>query len=158
MRFRTEKRERNLGHFKIICICHHAKNISLTCFLGHFILPPPRISPTLDKPDWLETIRSTSNLKLSYSPRFKSTSQAGWSSINWMTSFKAFACYLKFLILLTWRSPHLTESLFCSLIFSKTGVVSRTIARLKTGITSGHNFLTLAIFSYQKNKIESWLV
>ena len=29
-----------LGHFKNKCICHHVKNISFTCFLGHFIIPP----------------------------------------------------------------------------------------------------------------------
>ena len=26
--------------FKKICICHHVKNISFTCFSGHFIIPP----------------------------------------------------------------------------------------------------------------------
>ena len=40
-----QKRERNwkcsnFGHFKKICICHHVKNISFTCFSGHFIIPP----------------------------------------------------------------------------------------------------------------------
>ena len=30
----------NFGHFKKICICHHVKNISFTCFSGHFIIPP----------------------------------------------------------------------------------------------------------------------
>ena len=29
-----------LGHFKKKCICPHAKNISFTCFLGHFKEPP----------------------------------------------------------------------------------------------------------------------
>ena len=29
-----------LRHFKILCICHHVKYISFTCFLGQFMLPP----------------------------------------------------------------------------------------------------------------------
>ena len=45
MRIRTKKRERNWNcsnfrHFKKIGICHHVKNISFTCFSGHFIITP----------------------------------------------------------------------------------------------------------------------
>ena len=36
-----QKRNRNWNEaFRKKCICHHVKNISFTCFLGHFIIPP----------------------------------------------------------------------------------------------------------------------
>ena len=42
--FKTEKKPKmklfDFGHFKNKCICYHVKNISLTCFLVHFIIPP----------------------------------------------------------------------------------------------------------------------
>ena len=32
-----------LGHFKKLWKCYHVKKSSFTCFLGHLMVPPPRI-------------------------------------------------------------------------------------------------------------------